>query len=94
MSYGYVYVAAIAMGANHVQTLKAFLEAEILPWYKARHDEIAVQPDVRQQALGEALDPDKLERLGRYEVHLDRKFERTLSTLIRLKQMRQSEVEA
>ena len=34
------------------------------------------------QALGEALDPDKLERLGRYETQLDRKFERTLSTLI------------
>lgn len=73
-----------------VASLKAYLEAEILPWYKARRDEIAVQPDVRQQALGEALDPDKLERLGRYEVHLDRKFERTLSTLIRLKQMRLS----
>jgi len=28
MSYGYVYVAAIAMGANRVQTLKAFLEAD------------------------------------------------------------------
>jgi pyruvate-ferredoxin/flavodoxin oxidoreductase len=28
MSYGYVYVASIAMGANRVQTLKAFQEAE------------------------------------------------------------------
>ena len=28
ISYGYVYVAQIAMGANHKQTLKAFLEAE------------------------------------------------------------------
>jgi len=28
MSYGYVYVASIAMGANRNQTLKAFLEAE------------------------------------------------------------------
>jgi hypothetical protein len=27
---------------------------------------------IREQAFGEALDPDKLERLGRYEVHLDR----------------------
>ncbi len=33
-----------------------------------------------QQAFGEALDPDKLERLGRYEVHLDRKLERTLAS--------------
>ena len=28
MSYGYVYVASIAMGANDQQTLKAILEAE------------------------------------------------------------------
>lgn len=28
MTYGYVYVASIAMGANQAQTLKAFLEAE------------------------------------------------------------------
>lgn len=33
---------------------------------------------IREQAFGEALDPDKLERLGRYEVHLDRKLERML----------------
>ena len=77
-----------------VASLKAYLDAEILPWYQNRRDEIAVLPDVRQPALGEALDPDKLERLGRYEVHLDRKFERTLSTLIRLKQMRLSGPEA
>ena len=36
----------------------------------------------------EALDPDKLERLGRYEVHLDRKLERMLSMLLRLKDLR------
>jgi len=32
-----------------------------------------------------ALDLDKLERLARYEVHLDRKLERTLAMLLRLK---------
>ncbi|MBM3324978.1 MAG: 4Fe-4S dicluster domain-containing protein, partial [Calditrichaeota bacterium] len=31
MSYGYTYVAQIAMGANDLQTLKAFLEAESYP---------------------------------------------------------------
>ncbi len=31
MSYGYVYVAAISMGANRNQTLKAFQEAEAYP---------------------------------------------------------------
>ena len=28
MSYGYIYVATIAMGANDLQTVKAFIEAE------------------------------------------------------------------
>jgi pyruvate-ferredoxin/flavodoxin oxidoreductase len=31
MSYGYVYVARVAMGANDAQTLKAFIEAESYP---------------------------------------------------------------
>ena len=31
MSYGYVYVAQVAMGANQNQTLKAFIEAESYP---------------------------------------------------------------
>jgi pyruvate-ferredoxin/flavodoxin oxidoreductase len=31
MTYGYVYVASVAMGANHGQTLKAMLEAESYP---------------------------------------------------------------
>jgi len=34
---------------------------------------------LRTQLLGEALDCDKLERLGRYEVQLDRKLERMLA---------------
>jgi hypothetical protein len=46
-------------------------------------------PLIREQAFGEALDPDKLERLGRYEVHLDRKLERMLAMLLRLKDLRQ-----
>ena len=44
--------------------------------------------DVRNDGLGEALDADKPERLGRYEVHLDRKLERMLAMLLRLKDLR------
>jgi hypothetical protein len=46
-------------------------------------------PFGREQAFGESLDPDKLERLGRYEVHLDRELERMLSMLLRLKDLRE-----
>ena len=71
-------------------SLQRYLESEILPWYGRQRAQIIAQPLVRAQALGESLDPDKLERLGRYEVHLDRKLERTLSTLIRLQELRRT----
>jgi hypothetical protein len=69
--------------------LRRFLEGEVLPWFEARKKELASRPVIREQAFGESLDPDKLERLGRYEVHLDRKFERMLAMLLRLKDLRQ-----
>ncbi len=69
--------------------LQRFLEKEVLPWFQTRRKELANRPLIREQAFGEALDPDKLERLGRYEVHLDRKLERMLAMLLRLKYLRQ-----
>jgi hypothetical protein len=72
--------------------LRRFLEAKVLPWFEVRKKELASRPLIRDQALGEALDPDKLERLGRYEVHLDRKLERMLAMLLRLKDLRRGAV--
>ena len=72
--------------------LGRFLEGEVLPWFEARKKELANRPFIREQAFGESLDPDKLERLGRYEVHLDRKLERTLAMLLRLKDLRQGPI--
>ncbi len=69
--------------------LRAFLEGEVLAWFEIRKKELANRPLIREQALGEALDPDKLERLGRDEVHLDRRLERMLTLLLRLKDLRQ-----
>jgi hypothetical protein len=72
--------------------LRRFLEDEVLPWFEARKKELANRSLIREQAFGESLDPDKLERLGRYEVHLDRKLERTLAMLLRLKDLRQGAI--
>ena len=72
-----------------VEGLRRFLEGEVLPWFD-RRKELANRPLIREQAFGEALDPDKLERLGRYEVHLDRKLERMLTMLLRLKDLRRT----
>ncbi len=77
-----------------VEGLRRFLESEVMPWFETRRRELANRPLIREQAFGEALDPDKLERLGRYEVHLDRKLERLLAMLLRLKDLRQSAVPA
>jgi hypothetical protein len=70
------------------ESLKRFLESEVLPWYKKRRHELACRPLIRQQAFGEAVDPDRLERLARYEVHLDRKLERMLAMLFKLQELR------
>jgi len=53
-----------------------------------RRKELANRPLIREQAFGDAFDAGKLERLGRYEVHLDRKLERMLAMLIRLQDLR------
>jgi hypothetical protein len=50
---------------------------------EARHHEA-----IKAQTLGEGLQVHRLEMLTRYETHLDRKFERTLSMLIKLKELR------
>jgi hypothetical protein len=73
---------------NNAEGLRRFLEVKALPWFETLEKELVNRPLIREQAFGEALDPDKLERLGRYEVHLDRKLERMLAMLLRLKDLR------
>jgi hypothetical protein len=45
---------------------------------------------IRAQAFGEVSDPHRLERLARYEVHLDRKLERMLAMLVKLQGLRRA----
>jgi hypothetical protein len=52
-----------------------FIKQDVLPCLETQCKELSNRP-IREQAFGESLDPDKLVRLGRYEVHLDRKLER------------------
>jgi hypothetical protein len=65
-----------------------FLQREVVPAYERRRHELENRPQIRQQIIGEALEPEKLEGLARYEVHLDRKLERMLTMLIRLQGLR------
>ena len=68
--------------------LLRFIERDLRPWYVQRRKELKTRPLIRAQAFGQSLDPDKLSRLARYEVHLDRKLERTLAMLLRLQDLR------
>jgi len=45
-------------------------------------------PAIQVQTLGEGLQAHRLEKLNRYETHLDRKFERTLAMLLKLRELR------
>ena len=71
-------------------SLKRFLETEVLPWYEKRRRELACRSLIRQQAFGEAVDPNRLDRLARYETHLDRKLERMLAMLFKLQELRRT----
>jgi hypothetical protein len=73
--------------------LIAFIESKVQHWYAERRRELDTRPLIRDQAIAEALDPKRLERLARYEVHLDRKLERMLAMLLRLKDLRCETIE-
>ena len=74
-------------------SLQWFLEDELVPWLTKYRAQLENRPLIREQAFGEAADTPALERLGRYEVHLDRKLERMLAMLFRLKELRQPKAE-
>lgn len=72
------------------EDLLRFLQEKILPWFEERRSQLDHRPLIRAQALGEAVDPERLERLARYEVHLDRKLERMLAILLKLQDLRRA----
>ena len=68
--------------------LKNFLYEHLFPLChhlekQARHHDAIVN-----QTVGEGLQAYRLEKLSRYETHLDRKLERTLGMLVKLKELR------
>jgi hypothetical protein len=72
------------------ESLRCFLENDIMTWYGRRRRDLENRSLVQAQAFGEALDPHRLDRLARYEVHLDRKLERILGMLLKLQDLRRT----
>ncbi len=66
--------------------LQGFLREEMMR-NLGRRQELESSDLIQDQAFGEALEPDQLEGLARYEVHLDRKFERVMAMLLRLQDL-------
>jgi hypothetical protein len=57
-------------------------------WYKWPIAELQHRDAIRDQALGVAYAANDLDLTARYKVHLDRKLERMLGMLIRLRELR------
>jgi len=72
------------------KTLGSYIEQRLLPELKKDIDAMKLHPVILKQAIGEANMPSNTEsNLSRYEMQLDRKFERTLAMLIKLQQHEQ-----
>ncbi len=81
------HVSEYSSRKRDLDTLKGFLDKEINEW-ENNISEIEARPIVKEQAIGYALFPtDRHEKLQRYETSLDRKFEKTLSVLIKLQEI-------
>jgi hypothetical protein len=68
--------------------LAEFIRDSLEPICYRMAREAQFTPAIKAQTLGEGLQAHRLEKLNRYETHLDRKFERTLAMLLKLKQLR------
>lgn len=68
--------------------LAAYLRETLKPYCHRRIQEARHQPAIKAQIMGEGVLANIGETLPRYEAHLDRKFERTLGMLLKLKELR------
>ena len=68
--------------------LSEFIRETLEPICIRMEREARFTPAIKAQTLGEGLQAHRLEKLNRYETHLDRKFERTLAMILKLKSLR------
>ncbi|MFZ1538914.1 MAG: hypothetical protein WAT23_16215 [Chromatiaceae bacterium] len=71
----------------NAQGLEQFIREKLEPICIRMEQEARLTPAIQVQTLGEGLQVHRLEKLNRYETHLDRKFERTLAMILKLKQL-------
>ena len=72
------------------EALMSWIDRNWMEWYERPIAELEHRDAIRNQALGAAYGTRGLDAPARYEVHLDRKLERTLAMLVRLRELRQA----
>jgi len=72
----------------NAEGLAEFIRETLVPICIRMEKEARFQPEIKAQTLGEGLQAGRLLTLNRYETHLDRKFERTLAMLLKMKELR------
>ena len=72
------------------EALEAWIRRHWAEWFDGPIAELEHRDVIREQAIGSAYATQRLEATARYEVHLDRKLERTLAMLIRLRELRRA----
>jgi hypothetical protein len=73
------------------EALRDFILTNLFPACRSTLAEIHHHAAIKRQVIGEGVYVPNMENLTRYETHLDRKFERTLAMLIKLKDLRRRE---
>lgn len=68
--------------------LGEFIRTRLEPFCYRYEKEARNHEAIKAQTLGEGMQVYRLQNLSRYETHLDRKFERTLAMLLKLKELR------
>lgn len=74
--------------SESAEGLGDFISEKLEPLCLRMLQEAEFAPAIKAQTLGEGIQAHRLEKLNRYETHLDRKFERTLAMLLKLKDLR------
>ena len=72
----------------NLEDLLHWFDNEELPALRARQQVLQAVATERKLAFYDAFDPAALDKLARYESHLDRRFEKKLSMLIKLQELR------
>lgn len=72
----------------NAEGLEKFINEHLRPICFRMSQEARFTPAIKAQTQGEGLQAHRLEKLNRYETHLDRKFEGTLAMILKMKELR------